>query len=150
MSWVTLGEQLYNLINDNKTDLKIQEVNSYPTLKFDGFPAVSIFPSDNKNDYETTSDNERIYVWKLRIFEETKGQGLNQAQDTLYEVLDNVLDKLDQEGELDSGQTIGQDLPARYQYINLFATPSFWGQIEDENLIFTEMGVRIRVSVDVT
>lgn len=150
MSWNTLTTQIYNLINNNKTALGIQEVYSYPRIKFDGYPGASIFPSDNANAYETTIENERIYVWKLRLVDETKEQGIEQALSNLYTVADNVAFKIGQENELDTGQTIGQNLPANHMFINIFASPSLWGQIEDENFVFNELTIRIRVSVDVS
>ena len=150
MSWNTFKTQVYNLVNNNKTTLGIQEVYAYPRVNFDGYPSVSLFPSDNTNDYSTTSENERIYAWRIRLFNEVKDQGLEAALDALYPVADDLIDKFDQENELDSGQTIGVSLPARYTFINIFAIPGAFGEIEDENLAYTEMILKIKVSVDVT
>ena len=148
MSWATLTDQITSLVSSNASTLGIQEVKGYPTLNFTGYPAISLFPSDNENDYETTSENERIYAWKLMCVYETKVTGLDSAFDALYDIVDGVMDLLDKENELQSGKTIGVSMPARYTFINIFATPNLFGNTEDENLIFGELTVRIRVSYD--
>lgn len=150
MSWSTLNTNLYNLLNDNKTALGLQEMYSYPELAFVGYPAAHMNPSEQENDYETTSENMRTYAFKLRLFETIKDQGIDAALTTLRTVADNVIDKIDQENELNSGMTINANLPARYTFINIVATPSNWGQTDDEQLVFNELTVRIKVSVDVT
>lgn len=149
MSWNTLTGQIYDLINDNKATLGIQEVSKYPKIKFTGYPSVTITPSDNENNYETTSENERIYAWKVRVFYETKDSGIDGALDALYPLVDAVMDKIDQENELSTGQTIGQGMPANYTYLNIFATPGAFFTVENENIIYSEFTVKIRVSVDV-
>jgi len=150
MSWNVLSGQLFNLINDNKGTLNIQEVYGYPRLKFSGYPAVSLFPSDNSNDYETTTENLREYVWRLRVFYDTKspGEGLEEAHDALKVVFDALLDLIDQEN-MDNNY-IGSGLPARYTFINIMGVPGLWGETIDENLLFAEMAVMIRVSIDVS
>lgn len=150
MSWSVLNTNLYNLLNDNKTTLGIQEVYEYPEMKFTGYPAVHMNPSDQDNDYETTSENLRTYAFKIRLFDEVSEQGMQDALTTLRTLADSIIDKIDQENELHTGMTINANLPARYTFINIVATPSNWGQTDEEQLVFNELTVRIKVSVDVS
>lgn len=148
MSFNTLRPQIKSLLESVST---IQEVKSYPTLKFNGYPAAYVVPSDNEGEYETTSENVRIYAFIVRLFYETKNTGIDGALDALEDIVDTVLDALDQD-DLKDGSTrvIGINLPSGYTYLNIFAHPSAWGEIEGENLMMAEIRVRIRISIDVS
>ena len=149
MSFSTFRGQLYTLINNNKDALGVQEVYSTPRLNFKGYPAVTISPSDNENDYETNTENIRSYVFNIRCFYDTKNSGIDDGIDNLEETIDSLIDLIDQENEKKTGNIIGQGMPSRYTYLNIFAVPSGWFLTEDEAMIFNQMTVRIRVSVDV-
>lgn len=148
MSWNTLRGQITTLI-DSLSD--IHEVSGTPKLKFGGYPAAYITPSDNESDYETTTENIRTYVFNLRLFYETKHTGVGNALDKLEGIVDTVLDTLDQEDlKGATSRTIGTNLPSGYTFINILAHPSLWGQVEGEQLVFAEIKVKIRISRDIT
>ena len=149
MSWATLSQQTFDLVDNNKTALGIQEVYRYPKFDFSGYPACTVTPSDNSNDYETTSENVRIYAWKVRIFYDTKATGIDASLQRLYPVIDDTMDQFDKEDEQASGQVLGVGMPAGYTYINNFATPGVWLSTENENIFYNEFTIRIRVSVDI-
>ena len=104
--------------------------------------------SDNENEFETTSENQRIYAWKIRVFYETKDSGVSGAIDALMPVVDDVMDKIDQENDA-AVRTVGTSMPSRYTFINILATPGAWYTVEDGNVIYNEFTVRIKVSVSV-
>ena len=146
MSWNTLRPQFATLLETLKEQ---GEVHSSPKLKFDKFPAFTVTPSDSEGDYETTSENLRVYAFKVRVFYDTKKTGVSTAMDRLEGFVDSIIDKLDQEDKA-SSRTIGNDMPANYTYIALRASPSFWGEVQGEDLIFGEITAKVIISVDIT
>lgn len=148
MSFNTLRGQIKTLM-DNVSGM--QEFSGTPSHKFGGYPAGYVVPSDNEGDYETTSENVRTYAFRVRLFYETKTTGVGNALDKLEGIVDTVLDTLDTEDlKSASSRTIGVNLPSGYTYLNIFAHPAVWGQVEGEDLIYVEIIVRVRVSIDVT
>lgn len=148
MSWAIIRPQIAALID---TVEKVQEIASVPKIRFDGFPAVHIVPSDNESDYETTGENERTYAWIIRVFHETKNTSIEEAYTTLEEVVDEIIDLFDQEDQKD-GQTrlVGVNLPERYTFLNIYATPNRWGSLDEEALVMAEITIRVKISVDIT
>ncbi len=147
MSFQTIRPQIGTLISTLST---IQEVSNYPKIKFNGYPAAHIVNSDNESDYETTTENVRTYAFMVRVFYETKVKGIGGALEALEKIVDSLLDLIDQEDQKGAvTRTIGVNLPARYTYLNTWAVPTGWGQVEGEELIMAQLSVRVRVSVDI-
>ena len=147
MSFQVIRPQVGTLLETLDT---IQEVSTSPKIKFSGYPAAHIVPSDNEADYETTTENVRTYAFFVRIFFETKHGGIGAALTAMDEVVDEVLDLFDQEDQKGaSTRTVGMSLPTRYQFLNIWATPSAWGEVAGEELIMTQINVRVRISVDI-
>lgn len=148
MSWRILRPEIVNLV---KTSSLLQEVATVPKVEFSGYPAAHIVPSDNTGDYETTAENERQYAWTIRLFYETKSGGVEAAYDALEEVVDAIIDLFDHEDLKDASlRIVGVNLPLGYTYINMFAAPSRWGELQDLNLVMAEITVKIRLSIDIT
>ncbi len=148
MSWNVLRPQVKALID---TISEIHEVSSDPKIKFGGYPAAYVVPSDNDADYETNKENTRTYAFIVRIFYETKQTGISDALDALEDIIDSILDAFDQDDlKGASDRVIGVSLPARYTYLNAWATPSVWSEVVGEELIMSEVRVRVRLSVDIT
>lgn len=148
MSWNIIRPQVKALIASVPG---IQEVSSAPMIKFAGYPAAYVVPSDNDADYESTTENIRTYAFIVRMFYETKDTGVADALDSLEDLVDSTLDLIDQEDLLGStGRTVGINLPAAYTFINVWATPSVWAELPGEALVMAELRVRVRVSIDIT
>ncbi len=148
MSWSILRVQIKDLLDDNTN---IQDVKGYPTLKFGGYPAAYVVPSDNSADYETTDENVRTYAFIIRIFYDTKATGVEEGLNSLEDIVDEVLDSFDQEDQKSaSSRKVGISLPSSYTFLNIWATPAQWGEVDGENLLMTELRVGIRISVDVS
>ncbi len=148
MSWKVLRPQIKTLLDTVTT---LQEVSQVPKIKFDGYPAAHIVPSENSNDYETTKENIRVYAFTVRLFYETKQTSLEDAMYALEEVTDSVIDLFDQEDLKGSAtRTLGMSLPDNYMFINIFATPNRWAVLSDDQLVMAEITVQIRISVDVS
>lgn len=148
MSFAKLRPQIGTLLG---TVTGIQEVSNSPKIKFSGYPAAHIVPSDNESAYETTTENVRVYAFSVRLFYETKHSGIETAMAALESIVDEVLDKIDQEDLKGSAsRTIGKNLPTGYTFLNILAVPGAWGELEQENLIMTQLTVKVRVSIDIT
>jgi len=148
MSFTTLRPQIKTLL---ETITAIQEISLIPKAKFSGYPAATVTPSENSADYETTTENIRVYAFIVRLFYETKDSGIGEAIIALEAVVDSVLDKFDQEDYKGSTtRVIGIGLPSGYTFLNLFAHPSNWGELPEEALVMAEITVRIRISRDIT
>lgn len=148
MSWVVLRPQIATLLETVNT---IQEVSKAPKIKFNGYPAAHVVPSENSGDYETTRENIRTYAFIIRIFYETKQTSIENALVALEGVVDSVIDLFDQEDMKNSStRTVGVNLPSKYTYINMFATPNKWGILSGDQLIMAEVLVKVRISVDIT
>lgn len=127
------------------------EVSGTPKLKFSGYPSAYVIPSDNTADYETNKENIRTYAFLIRMFHETKTSGVQEAIEALEGLTDDILDLFDKEDLKNSdSRTIGVSLPAGYTFINIFANPSSWGELTDDGLVFTQINVRVRVSIDIS
>lgn len=123
---------------------KIQEVHEFPTSNFDGYPAAVIVPSENENDFETTTTNQRVYAFQVKVLQETKYTTLGTAYEILYDLIDDVLDDFDKDQSL-SGVT----MPTGYTMLIVEAVPSSIQPVIDlENIIMTQITLRIRVEVD--
>ncbi len=147
MSFQVIRPQIGTLL---KTLDTIQEVSNSPKIKFTGYPAAHVVPSDNESDYETTTENVRTYAFMVRLFYETKVTGVEGAYEALEKIVDSVLDLFDQEDQKGaSPRTVGVDLPARYTYLNIWSMPSGWGEVVGEELVMAQLSVRVRISVDI-
>lgn len=151
MSWQKLRPQIRDLIAGISG---IAQAKKFPTFKFDQYPAASVFMSENQSDYETTSENLRVYAFSVFVYYPTKGldgESIDVAISALEGLVDTIIDTIDQEDLKDSTErTVGVDLPANSQFINIFATPSLWGEVPGEELVFSEIIVRVRISKDVS
>lgn len=146
MSFNTLRGQIKTVLDGISA---IQEVSGTPKLKFDGYPAAIVVPSENTNAYETNSENVRTYAFDVQLFYETKNTGVGDAIDKLENVVDTVLDTLDEEDQ-NTSRTIGQSLPAKYTFLNILAVPGVIGELPGEELVAATLTISVRVSVDIT
>ena len=148
MSFKIIRPQIKTLLDSVS---KIQQVKGYPTLKFTGYPSAYVVPAENDAEYETTSENIRNYNFIIRLFYTTKDVGVETAMLAMEDLVDDVLNAIDQEDLKGADtRTIGIGLPTGYTFINVWASPSAWGEIVEENLVMAEVTVSVRVSIDVT
>lgn len=148
MSWKVLRPQIKALLD---TVPGIQEVSQSPKIKFVGYPAVHIIASENSGDYETNKENIRTYAFIVRCFYETKSTTIENALLALEEIVDSIIDKFDQE-DLKGSVTrlVGKNLPEKYMFLNIFASPNRWGELPEDQLLMAEIIVRVRISVDIS
>ena len=147
MSWQTIRPQIQTFLQGIAG---IQEVKGTPSLKFTGYPSAYVVQSDNVSEFETTSENQRIYAFIVRLFYQTKNIGVDTAVERLEKVVDTVLDELDKEDQRDSSaRTIGISLPSGYQFLSILAHPSEWGELPEQELVMAEIRIQIKLSRDI-
>lgn len=146
--WQTLRPQIAALL---ATLNLLVEISKAPKIRFSGYPSAHIIPSDNTGDYDTNVENVRTYSFIIRVFGETKVNGIEKAFEDMEGVIDSIIDLFDQE-DLKGGdtRTVGISVPARYTFINVYASPGRWGEFPDEELIMAEITVKVRFTVDIT
>jgi len=128
----------------------IQIVYDYPWLKFSGYPAATVTPSGYDSDYETSSENQRVYIYTLRLF-----VNLNDVNKTTYkekvedghriirELTDTVIDTFDKDELLD-----GIILPTGYTMIGVKPVPSSIVYFPQEKMVVSEIKLEVKISFD--
>lgn len=142
--FTTLIDKINSILTAN--DL-IQEVFSYEVEQFEGDPAAVVVPSGNESDYNTSSENERIYAFNIKLFvTRSKVRDNKNADRVLRDLVSSVIDDFDKDYFFE-----GLSMPTGYTMINVFAVPSAWGYAgrEDEFRV-AEIDLRCRVFVDIT
>ena len=138
---------LENLKNTIKGKLDsvtaIQEVHAYPEIKFNGYPAATIVPSENESDFETTTENTRVYAFAVRLFSQIKGSGLEKAYGQMYNLIDEVLDEFDKDQAL-----TGLTMPDGYTLEISEALPSSVGLVAETDLLMAMVNIRVRILID--
>lgn len=124
----------------------LQVVYPYEREDSSGTPFASITPSGNENAYQTTTENNRVYAFLIRLFVERKGQTtVEDCETTMRELVDSVLNDLDSNHRMSGLQT-----QTGYTFLFLDAAPSAWGYVGRENEYrVAEITVRIHFSVDI-
>lgn len=141
-AYTTIKNKILTIL---QTVTKIQEFYSYPVLNFNGYPAAVIVPSEQGSDYETNVDNERVYAFQLSIFQDIQEGGIGAALDALYDLADDVLNAFDKDPTL-----AGISLPTGYTMIYVAPAITAWQQVEDKDVIFLNITIKVRISVDTT
>ena len=140
----------YTTIRDQiKTKLeaisKIQEVHDYPVLKFGGFPAANIIPTDQESGYMTTIHNERTYVFEVHLYYDTEHSTLQTAMSALFDLVDDVLDSFDKDSQLS-----GMSLPTGYSIVTVRPASCRWGQIPETHLITAVVKLEVKVEFNIS
>lgn len=136
------------LIDLLKTNTKIQSFYNFEASNLEGYPALTITPSGNENQYSTTTENSRVYPFMVRLYVE-RGSG-NDAErtceSTMRDLVDTVTDKIDRNFNLSTilAQT-------GYTFLMISAAPSAWGYAgRENNLRVAEIIVRVHYDIDTT
>lgn len=129
---------------------KIQSMYNYEASELDGTPALTLTPSANESEYSTTSENTRIYAFVIRLYV-ARGSGKSaedECENTMREMVDDVLDRLDRNYYLrDTTVPTGTG----YAFLGMSASPSQWGYAGRENQHrVAEIKVQLRFNIDTT
>jgi hypothetical protein len=128
----------------------LQVVYPYEREDATGTPFATITRSAKENDYQTTSENHRVYSYLIRLFVERKGKAggvsnPNDCEAAMDALEDAVIDILDKNHRLS-----GLVMNTGYTYLFMEAVPSVWGYVGRENEYrVAELTIRVHFSVDV-
>jgi|TARA_Y100000310_G_C20652578_1_gene800253 hypothetical protein len=132
----TIKTKVTTICSDNSL---INEAFNYDKPRFDKTPACTVVPSGNEALFEDTANNRRIYAFTITIFVPWDAHGATDAEDTMVDVLDSLLDDFDKDFTL-TGSAIMVD-----------AAPSAWGYQEREKLYRTaQINLKVKTLFDVT
>jgi hypothetical protein len=113
----------------------IQEVVDYEKVGFRGFPALTVTCSGNENVFYSSAENERTFIFTLRIFEQLEqvpkldavsDNAKMRAEAIIERVVDQVLNAFDTTTRFtltDSADNGVEAVPSRWGYALL---PSGW------------------------
>ena len=140
--WEELTKQLRDILTANTL---LPAVYTFETAEYDGDPFATITPSGNENDFDTTTENERVYAFVVRLFKERSGETQPEdAEAAMRELVDSVLDDFDKNWQLSNVAT-----PTGYDFLYMEAAPSAWGYVDRETQIrIAEITIRCHLHID--
>ena len=141
--WRQLRNQLVSILDANAL---IADVYDYEAEEFKGDPVALVTPSGNESEFETTTDNRRIYAFTVRLLIDRTSRNSEDCESALRDLTDTVLDDFDKNYTL-----TGITNPTGKTLLFVEALPSDWGYIEGQVVYrFADIAVRCHVSVDTT
>lgn len=118
--------QLKTLIKNRLSSISdLQEIVEYEKTTFDGFPALTIVCSENENDYYTNNENERIFAFRLIVYEQigndiTSDPAKKRAEEIVGDLVSDILDSLDNYSKsTDWGDGWLEAIPSRWGYAQI-------------------------------
>lgn len=124
---------------------KLSEVYDYPKLKITETPACVFYPIEGRVDMESTTEDERIYVFRVDVFFKTKPSGVQNAFDALYNCIDDVMEVFSEDRTFKDPPI---SLPAGNVFLMVNPVSAGWGQVSEEDLIVATIELYCRVSVE--
>lgn len=106
----------------------IQDTAAYEKTNFRGFPAVTVSMSGNENDFISSTGNKRVYVFIVRIYEQTENvptpdlisdNAKQRAEDILGRVVSDMLDAFDQFYEFGGAADYMRAAPSAWGYAKI-------------------------------
>lgn len=108
------------------TITNIQDVADYQKTGFTGYPAVSVSMSDNENEFWSTAENIRKFVFNIDIFVQISkntstadDNAQQKAERAMGEVVSDILDKFDNEIDLNGTADFVDATPSSWDFVEL-------------------------------
>ena len=150
MSMQVLSDQI-------KTKLEaitgISNVYDYAWIDFDGFPAATITPSGFESNYQTNIENERKYIFTVRLFhkisiikQKTKEKDrVAEGFRVMRGLIDTVVDSFDKDETM-----TGIELPTGKTMVSMKPVPTTISYFPDDKIIVGEVQLDINITFDTT
>ena len=141
--WEKLSAKIISILDANTL---LENQYNYEKQKPDGIPFATLTPSSNESEYDTTTEDKRVYAFTLRLYNERSGQiKPENAETAMRELVDSVLDDLDKNWQL-----TGLESETGYTFLLMEAAPSSWGYIEEPaQYRVAEIVIRCHFSIDI-
>jgi len=124
----------------------IQEVADYPTEEFNGYPAVMIAAKKNDSEFETTIENQRVYVYKLIVIVKVAEGTISEkkARDMVLQAVDDILYAFDRDQQLSSVQLASDETM-------IICQPALTDElIPSPPYMKAEMEIKVKISINIT
>lgn len=151
MSWQILNNKIKSKL-EALSD--IQVVYDYPWVSFDGYPAVTITPSDMESDYQTNQTNMRTYSFTLRAFMDIEIVNQSNLKDKVSKtteimrgLVDTIIDTFDSDETLTG---ISADMPSGKTLVTVRPVPGRIVYFEEEKMMIGEITLDCVVLFDTT
>jgi len=136
-------EPIFNQIKAKLEGISvIQEVHDYPTESFGGFPAAVVKSTGNESEFQSTTDNKRIYTFTVYLIDEIESENVRQSRRVIRGVVDDVMTSFDQDQLLS-----GVDLPNNESM--LFVRPALSEIWEEPEYVVAELNISVMVQFNI-
>jgi len=124
----------------------LQAVHRVETAESNGHPFATVTASSSDGEYHSTTENQRVYAFLIRLFVERAGQTTPEAAEIVLEELDSSV-----ESDLDKNYLLsGTVTKTGYTVLFMRTSPSRWGYAGREFEYRTsEFVVQVVVLVDI-
>lgn len=132
------------------TDQPMAEVYDSPTFKSVKYPYCFVSDSGIDSDFQDQQLNERMYAYKVWVFNEYDVDNARTSRRALRTAVDAILNKIDQQESPDSAREIAYGLANLYTVMAVMATIGETVYDEEEKMIGQVVTIRVKVTVDIT
>lgn len=103
--WEQLSSNIVTIIqNSGISDIKSTNVFGYPKSRFDGYPAITVYPSANVDpSFADTQRNRRTYVFSIRVYQERGERGESESERIMRGLIDSLIALFDANPYLSTG-----------------------------------------------
>jgi len=122
------------------TNQPFDYVYNYHTLENDWFPYISFEPSQLIQEIEDTTDNKRIFVFDMYIYQEMNKKSREEALNILLNWFDKVINKFDKNYTLD--WLAIQLLPIQWDFSQIV--------LDKWKVLFVNLQLQVQVLKDIT
>ena len=119
---------------------KVQDVADYDKTTFRGFPAVCVICSRNQNSYISTAQNERVFGFAIRVYEQIENvpepdalsdSAKQRAEKIMERVVSQIIDAFDKFYEFNGAADFCRAIPSIWGYAKLDCG---WCRVAEINL----------------
>lgn len=95
--WEELSTAIVAIIQGSGiADIKTTNVFGYPKSRFDGYPAITVYPAQNVDtSFADTQRNRRTYVFSIRVYQERAERGEEAAERIMRGLVDSLVTLFD-------------------------------------------------------
>ncbi len=140
----------HSIQNAIKTKLQsissIQSVQDFPTEETNGYPNVLLMAKKNDSQFETTIENERVYIYKLIVNVKVADGTIDEkkARDMVLQVVDDILYAFDRDQQLSS-------LSLSSDETMIICQPALTDEIvSTPPYVRADMEIKVKISINIT
>jgi len=136
-------QPIFNQIKEKLEGISvIKEVHDFPTESFGGFPAAILKSIGNESEFQSTTENKRVYVFTIYLVDGIEEDNVRQARRVILGVVDTVMTSFDQDQLLS-----GVDLPDNESM--LFVRPALSEIWEEPQYVVAELNISVMVQFNI-